>query len=99
MRQLRAQVFLRQPVEELQHIRLHQRDRRLIAIGLGRVILAGSLEQPRRVDALNDRWNRMRRIIEARADDPDYAKAPGGTTGLLIKTYKRIGSGENAAGK
>lgn len=44
----------------------------------------------RRVAALNDRWNRMRRVIEARADDPKMADVPGGNTGLLVRTLKRI---------
>lgn len=49
-----------------------------------------------RVKALNDRWVRMRRVIEERAEHPDYADAPGGTTGLLVKTYKQLGGGEHA---
>jgi AcrR family transcriptional regulator len=47
-----------------------------------------------RVAALNDRWTRMRRLMEARADDPSMAKVPGGTTGLLVRTVKGLGSGE-----
>ena len=49
-----------------------------------------------RVRALNDRWNRMQRVIEARADDPGMAKAPGGSTGLMVHKIKSIGYGENA---
>ena len=49
-----------------------------------------------RVKALNDRWNRMRRVIEARADHESFANAPGGSTGLLVRTLKKIGSGEDA---
>jgi hypothetical protein len=50
----------------------------------------------RRVRSLNDRWNRLQRVIEARADHPDYAEAPGGTTGLLVKSVKQIGVGRDA---
>lgn len=50
----------------------------------------------RRVDALNDRWVRMRKVIDDRAADPDMAEVPGGTTGLLVKDYKTVGSGESA---
>lgn len=50
----------------------------------------------RRVRSLNDRWNRLQRVIEARADHPDYAEAPGGTTGLLVKSVKQIGLGRDA---
>lgn len=49
-----------------------------------------------RVRALQDRWTRLNRIIEARGADPDHAKAPGGDTGLLVRTLKQIGRGEEA---
>ena len=48
----------------------------------------------RRVAAQNDRWTRMRRLLEARADS--MADVPGGSTGLLVRRYKSVGSGENA---
>jgi len=50
----------------------------------------------RRVAAQNDRWVRMQRVIEARADDPDMEHVPGGTTGLIVKDWKTVGAGENA---
>ena len=43
-----------------------------------------------RVRALNDRWNRMQRVIEARAEHPDYQNTPGGDQGVLIRRVKRI---------
>lgn len=49
-----------------------------------------------RVDALNDRWERMKRVIDERAADPDMATVPGGTTGLIVRTWKQIGAGEDA---
>lgn len=52
----------------------------------------------RRVEALNDRWLRMQRVIDERAADPEMADVPGGTTGLLAKRPKRvevIGGGED----
>lgn len=49
-----------------------------------------------RVRALQDRWTRLNRIIEARGADPDHAKAPGGDTGLLVRTLKQLGRGEDA---
>lgn len=48
----------------------------------------------RRVEALHDRWVRMRRIIEERAADRELAGVPGGTTGLIVKHTKAAGSGE-----
>jgi hypothetical protein len=48
-----------------------------------------------RVRALNDRWGRLRRIIDDRAADPTMAGVPGGTTGLLVRTTKAVGSGES----
>jgi hypothetical protein len=49
----------------------------------------------RRVDALQDRWQRMQRVIEERAEELE-GEAAGGGTGLLVKQYKSIGAGENA---
>lgn len=60
------------------------------------VLRRGLANRMRRVKAQNDRWNRLQRIIEERADHADYANAPGGRTGLLARTVKMIGSGENA---
>jgi hypothetical protein len=41
-----------------------------------------------RVQALQERWDRMRRVIEQRAASPEFAKTPGGTTGLLCQDLK-----------
>ena len=41
-----------------------------------------------RVQALQNRWDRMRRVIDERATSPAFANVPGGTTGLLVKDYK-----------
>lgn len=51
----------------------------------------------RRVAALNDRWNRLRQVIEARADDPRMEGIPGASTGLLTVTQvKQVGMGPDA---
>ncbi len=49
----------------------------------------------RRVQSLCDRWNRMIEVIEARAGDPQMQDIPGGSTGLLTKTVKGVGRGED----
>jgi HAMP domain-containing protein len=41
-----------------------------------------------RVQALQDRWDRMRQVIEQRAASPDFVKVPGGTTGLLCRDLR-----------
>lgn len=46
----------------------------------------------RRVFALNDRWQRLHRVIEERAADPSVAIAAGGGTGLLCRTEKAVGT-------
>ncbi len=48
----------------------------------------------RRVIALQDRWRRLQRVIEARGED--MAHIPGGETGLLVRRIKSIGSGPTA---
>lgn len=55
----------------------------------------GLAMRERRVGALNDRWNRMQRVLEARADDKELQEVPGGTTGLVVKDVKGVGKGEN----
>jgi transcriptional regulator with XRE-family HTH domain len=50
----------------------------------------GIADKERRLAALNDRWARMRRVIEERADDPGHRGAPGGSTGLLVRTIKSV---------
>ena len=39
-----------------------------------------------RIQALQDRWDRARRLIDARARD--LADIPGGNTGRLVRDYK-----------
>jgi hypothetical protein len=47
----------------------------------------------RRVAALDDRWHRMLRVIEARAEAM-ADDAPGTDTGLLVKQIKVVGTGK-----
>ncbi len=49
----------------------------------------------RRVRTLEDRWRAMQRVIVERAADPAMQNVPGGTTGLLVRYYKGLGSGDN----
>jgi hypothetical protein len=49
----------------------------------------------RRVDQLNDRWHAMRRVIIERAEEMD-GEIAGGGTGLLVRQFKSLGSGEHA---
>jgi hypothetical protein len=50
----------------------------------------------RRVAALNDLWNGLFEIIEARAADPAMADVPGGTTGLLVRRVKAVGRADDS---
>ncbi len=47
----------------------------------------------RRVAALDAEWRRLNKVIEDRAADPDLATVPGGTTGLVIRRRRVLGSG------
>ena len=49
-----------------------------------------------RVRRLDTDWKRMQQVISERAADPEMANVPGGTTGLMVRKHKMIGSGENA---
>ena len=47
-----------------------------------------------RVAAYNERWRRLQRVMDERANDPRLADIPGGNTGLVVITdWKKIGMG------
>jgi len=53
----------------------------------------GNKEQ--RVRAQQERWDKMLQVIQARG--AEYAQAaPGADTGLLVRTFKQVGRGEDA---
>ena len=50
----------------------------------------------RRVARLQDRWDRLDRVVQERSADPQMRNAPGGKTGLLVRRIKVIGKGQAA---
>jgi hypothetical protein len=50
----------------------------------------------RRLQVLSDIHERILTVIDERAADESMAAAAGYKTGLLVRTYKSIGSGDNA---
>lgn len=48
----------------------------------------GIADRMARVAALNDRWQRLQRVIAARA--VEHAAVPGGDTGLLVRTVSLV---------
>lgn len=56
----------------------------------------GIADLENRVEAQNDRWNRLRQLMEARADSVEMAKVPGGKLGVLVRKEKEIGKGDKA---
>jgi phage terminase small subunit len=67
-----------------------------ISEALGQVKLDGIAVVENRIVALQDRWDRMKALIAARAEDPQMQKVTGGTTGLLVHNIKSIGQGRDA---
>ncbi|MHB1131667.1 MAG: hypothetical protein ACYC4L_04695 [Chloroflexota bacterium] len=62
------------------------------------IVARGIADRQNRVDALNDRWRRMQRVIEARADqhekaDLEASPAAGASSGLMVLTIKYLPSG------
>lgn len=55
----------------------------------------GIARKVRRIEELDARWDKMRRVIEERAASSDMQDVAGGKTGLLVKTLKGIGGGDN----
>jgi flagellar motor switch/type III secretory pathway protein FliN len=49
----------------------------------------------RRVEALNDRWEKLHQVIAERARSEEMQGVPGGSTGLVVKTVKAVGKGED----
>ena len=55
----------------------------------------GIARRTKRVEALHDRWQRMKRVIDERAEDSSLETVAGGGTGLIVRQVKSIGFGEN----
>lgn len=60
-----------------------------------RIETTGIANLENRLDALGDRWRRMKRIIEERSRSPEMANVPGGQTGLIVHQVKGVGKGED----
>jgi hypothetical protein len=60
-----------------------------------RALKHGIARRERRVGVLNDLHNKMLQVIDERAKSKDMAAVPGGKTGIVTKTLKGIGKGED----
>lgn len=58
------------------------------------LIARGVADRQNRIDAYNERWHLMREVIRERATDIAYQRAPGGKTGLLVRTFKVLPTGD-----
>jgi phage terminase small subunit len=54
------------------------------------------VNQQRRIDTYVDDFERLNRLIEARAADQATKAGPGGDTGLIVRQFKIIGNGRDA---
>lgn len=54
------------------------------------IFARGIANKSKRVEAANDRWNRLKLVMEERAADPDMKNVPGGKSGLLVKDIKNV---------
>src|SRR6266446_4822917 len=59
------------------------------------VLRHGLPRKTRRLAVLNDLHEKMLQVITDRASDPELAEVPGGKTGLVTKTLKGIGKGDD----
>jgi hypothetical protein len=55
----------------------------------------GIAHKQTRLDSYVSDFERLSKLIEARAADDDTKKGPGGDTGLIVRSQKGIGGGEN----
>lgn len=60
-----------------------------------RALKHGLARKERRVAVLNDLHEKMLQVIAERAQSPDLADVPGGKTGIVTKTLKGIGKGDD----
>lgn len=49
-----------------------------------------------RIGELQDMYDRAKRLVYARQNDPSMTEIPGGGTGLLVRQIKQVGAGANA---
>ena len=59
------------------------------------VVVRAVARRDRRLKALDDRWRALRQVISERGADPEMADVPGGKTGLLVRTTRGVGRGED----
>lgn len=60
------------------------------------VLASGIADKAERIKLYQDITDRLRTVAAERAADPTMADIPGGRTGMLVRGYKSIGSGESA---
>lgn len=60
------------------------------------IMSRGIARRAKRVQTLEDQWEKMKQVIRERAVDPVMDDVAGGKTGLLVRTEKSIGSGPGA---
>lgn len=60
------------------------------------VLARGIADKQNRLDLYEDIKTRLVQVVAERAADPTMAGVPGGRTGMLVRGYKSIGSGESA---
>lgn len=56
----------------------------------------GIADKVRRLREYDERWRLLRQIRQERATNAMYSGVPGGSTGLLVRTVKRIGVGRDS---
>lgn len=60
-----------------------------------KLIAADLTRRQRRIDSYDDILARLRQVVEERGAEPSMAQVPGGTSGLLVRKLKAVGSGFN----
>jgi hypothetical protein len=60
-----------------------------------RALKHGISRRERRVAVLNDLHNKMLQVIDERAKSEDMAGVPGGKTGIVTRTLKGVGKGDD----
>lgn len=74
----------------------HRADLEVMRAEVERLVTDYAIAQKvNRIAALDERWARMKALIDARASDSRYSGEPGYETGLMVHQLKAVGKGDD----
>lgn len=78
------------------HPDFQRRVREIVRAEREAILARGIAERQNRLDAMDERHQRLSLIFQERAQEPEMRKVPGGKGGFLVRRFKQIGTGPDA---